>query len=327
MKASSVDPELSDLGPLRTLAATAVVGGLTRSAIELGLAQSAASRHIRAMEVLFGGPLFHRTGRGMEPTDLLREVLPRVNALLAMAEGLASSSRALAGVPRGAVTLGLVGGVSRLVAPAIFAAVSERLPEIRLRFREGYSGEMEEALAQGRIDIAILNRYRRRGTTGYRKLFEAQLCAVGRPSLLQNLLAPLAGKASRSVRRLPEVLPARALVGLPLILPFAPNAMRSILEEHARRNRTHVNVAVECDSLAVMRTMLLEQSCIGVLPTHSVRAEIDEGKLAAIPLAESAFRQSVVLATSTQRPFTLAAKSVIDLIPVTMARIFTLPKP
>jgi LysR family nitrogen assimilation transcriptional regulator len=307
--------ELTNLGPMRTLVATVIVGSLTRGAIELGLAQSVASRHIREMERLFCGPLFHRTGRGMEPTDLLRDILPRVKALLAMADELAAAGRDLAGVPSGPVTLGLVGGVSRLIAPAIFSAVSMHYPNVRLRFREGYSGDMEEALAQGRIDIAVLNRYQKKGASGYRKLFETQLCAVGRPSVLEALIEPMMVKTGRSSRKFPDTLSVHTLIKLPLVLPFAPNAMRNILDEYAHRQGLTVRVAVECDSLAVMRSMLLEQECIGVLPTHGVIVELASGTLSAIPLTESAFRQSVVLATSSEHPFTLPTKSVASLIP------------
>ena len=44
-------------------------------------------------------------------------------------------------------------------------------------------------------------------------------------------------------------------------------------------------------------------------------APLQSGLLAAVPLADRALRQQVVLATSSQRPFTLAAKAVVGLIP------------
>ena len=51
------------------------------------------------------------------------------------------------------------------------------------------------------------------------------------------------------------------------------------------------------------------------LPRHAVADELARGLLAAVPLADRALRQQVVLATSSQRPVTLAAKAGAGLIP------------
>ena len=141
------------------------------------------------------------------------------------------------------------------------------------------------------------------------------MCAVGRPNILQSLIEPLIVKSGRSSGKLPDTLSVQTLIHLPLVVPFSPNAMRTILDEYAHLQGLKVRVVAECDSLAVMRSMLIEQNCIGVLPTHGVIDELSSGALTAIPLAESAFRQSVVLATSNAHPFTLATKSVANLIP------------
>ena len=44
--------------------------------------------HLAEVEQALGGPLFHRTGRGVKRTELAEQLLPRVGALLAQADAL-----------------------------------------------------------------------------------------------------------------------------------------------------------------------------------------------------------------------------------------------
>ena len=60
--------------------------------------------------------------------------------------------------------------------------------------------------------------------------------------------------------------------------------------------------------------------CASLLPRHAVADELAAGTLAAVPLAERALQQHVVLATGSQQPFTQAARLVAGLIPELVRR-------
>ncbi|QYY28795.1 MULTISPECIES: hypothetical protein [Cupriavidus] len=53
----------------------------------------------------------------------------------------------------------------------------------------------------------------------------------------------------------------------------------------------------------------------GLLPYHAISAELESGAFEAVPLADRALRQTVVLATSSQRPFMESARRVAQMIP------------
>ena len=72
---------------------------------------------------------------------------------------------------------------------------------------------------------------------------------------------------------------------------------------------------VAASSSVIIKRLLQDHDCASLLPRHAVPDELARGLLAAVPLADRALRQQVVLATSSQRPFTLAAKTVAGLIP------------
>ncbi|GAB3669170.1 LysR family transcriptional regulator [Ramlibacter alkalitolerans] len=311
MTTSSDSLEQLTLKSLRTLLAAARSGSLTRAAVEIGLAQSAVSRQIVELEHALGGALFHRTGRGVKPTALAQQLLPRVEALLSGADELVKLGKEHTGIPSGTVTIGMVPGVAGFMAAALYGEVARLHPEIRLRVIEGYSGDMEVALSQGRIDMALLNRYRAQGTNSYRKLLDAQICVVGRRRILQRALSESGSGVARS--HLPASITLAVLAPLPLVLPVPPNATRTLLDEQARRHGLHLNVILEGSSSVILKSMLEQHDCVTTLPRHAISEELRHGTLGAVALAERIFRQHVVLATSTQRPFTLASKAVAAL--------------
>lgn len=309
--------DLFSLRALRTLLSIADTKSLTRAAIHLGIAQSAVSRQLQELEEGFGGALFHRHGRGVGASELLVAMLPRIRALLAQAEELRDASRVAAGVLAGTVTVGLVAGVAGALTSALYGLLAP-YPGIRLRVHEGYTGDLENALAQGRLDLAVLNRYRARGDKGYQRLFDAQLCCVGtKPVLLQGL------SALEKQRRndLPAKVSADLLGHLPLVLPTPPNAIRGLLDERVARQNLRLNLLVECGTSASVKRMLRDHPCATILPHHAVHDELERGELHAIPIAEREFRQYVVLATSSHLPFTQAIKTVARLIPTAAHQI------
>ncbi len=297
-----------NLKALRTVAAVARSGSLSRAAATLGIAQSAASRHLAEVEAALGGPLFHRTGRGVVPTDWAREALPRLQALLADADKLTQTLREQAGAPGGPVTLGLVPSLAGRLASTLCGELAAHQPLLKLRVREGYSGDLETALAEGRVDLAVLNRYRAQGPNHYRSLFETPLCVVGRAPVLARLPGGSKGRPPAATR-------LAALAGLPLVLPVAPNALCSLLDDESRRIGLQLQVLAEADSAGVIKRLLQDHDCASLLPRHAVADELAQGQLAAVPLADRAVRQQVVLATSSQQPFSQAARLVAGLIP------------
>ncbi len=72
-----------DASTLVALCSVAEHGSLTRASAALDVAQSVLSRRIAALEQQLGVRLFHRTGRGVVPTDVALRLLPRARVILA----------------------------------------------------------------------------------------------------------------------------------------------------------------------------------------------------------------------------------------------------
>jgi DNA-binding transcriptional LysR family regulator len=282
-----------DIRRLQTFALVAGLGSLSKAAKAAGMAQSLVSRQIAQLEQEWGDRLFQRTGRGVVLTDFGRHVQPEVQLLLDQAERLEGAVRDAAGVATGTVYIGLLPSMSRSLIAPLFADMRTRAPAVRLRFIEGFSGQLDEQLLSGRLDMAVINRYGPSPDRGEDVMGHIDTCLIGKPGS-----EPAAGDA----------IPFRALAGLPLAIPGAPNGMRSVLDQHARQLGVQLDVALEIDTLSAMKDVALSGAAHTLLPLMAVREEVAEGRLTAQRIAEPAIRRTITLSVTRQRPLSRAGR-------------------
>src|SRR3569832_541272 len=88
---------LPPLNSLKAFEAAARLSSFSRAAAELNVTHAAISRHVRALEAEFRTPLFDRTGRGVELTEVGRalalELTKGFDIIASAASGFAQRSR------------------------------------------------------------------------------------------------------------------------------------------------------------------------------------------------------------------------------------------
>jgi LysR family nitrogen assimilation transcriptional regulator len=293
------EARLMDLANWKLFLSVSELGSLTKAGVMLDTAQSVISRKISSLERQCGGRLFHRTGRGVALTELGERVLPRVRALLFEAEQLANEVKTTAGVPVGEVRVGLLPSTASSLVATLFRRVRERFPGVRLHVFEGSSGQIEEWLTNGRLDIAILFRYG--------KVVPADEQA------LAHVDSFLVGPARDPLTRSPTVKFAQ-LDGVPLILPGAPNGLRVALDQAAKRKRISLSIVMEADSIPIQKDMVASGVGYTVIAFHAVSREVQAGQLQASRIILPGIDRTIALATTTQRPLTLATRETAQLI-------------
>jgi LysR family transcriptional regulator, nitrogen assimilation regulatory protein len=286
------EPQLSDL---RCFVLAAEHRSLTAAATAEGVAQSAFSRHLARVESALGGRLLHRTGRGVTPTELGQRVLPRAKALIAEARALADDAAGRWSLPSGTVDVGLLPSLSPQLTALLYARISKAYPGVHLRLHEAYSGEMQVMLAEGKIDVATLNRYRSTGLANKDAVLTAKTC------LIVAADAPIA--RDKSVK-------FASLATLPLVLLPRPNTLRTVIEEIALRRRMVLAVALEVDSSTAMKAAVLRCNLAAALPAHAVQAEVKRGELTALPITHPAINQSTFVESTKKRPASAAVREV-----------------
>lgn len=285
-----------DVRMLRAFCVVAEQASLTRAAAAAGQTSSSLSRRIAALEKELHGRLFHRTGRGVVLTELGERLVPRAQAAVAGFEALASEARGEQESPSGAVDLAVVPGMSRPLVSELCAWLGRRHPRIRLRAIEAYSGQVEEWLALGRVDIGIFNRYGQGRVRGAEFLRQSDVMLVGARD--RHSLPPGDEVAFRHLRELQLVLPPR------------PNALVSRLADVAARQGFALRIAFELGSSALVNDAVRGAGVVTLVPNHLVERDYPAARFDARRLVKPSLRQKTWLATTTQRPASSAARMV-----------------
>lgn len=286
-----------DLNRLRLFVQVADAGSLSKVAVLHDAVQSAISRQISALERESGGRLFDRTGRGLALTDRGRRLYPEVKALLTEADRVEGLLRGSDELPVGEVRIGLMPSVAELLLADLFARSRSQYPDLRLRLFEGSNGQLDAWVATGHVDLAVLYRYGHQSRALEEPLFDVETFLVGAPG------DPLTSAAS---------VPFAMLDGLPLVLPGEPNALRVVLDRLARRQAPgfRLNPVLEADSLPIQRSLASHGQAYAVHGGVMVPRDVLSGIVSAAPLVDPGIRRTVVVASTTQRPQTRAAREV-----------------
>lgn len=291
--------QLPDLAKLGRFLKVVELGSLTRAAAALDSTQSALSLQIAALERDFGGRLFHRTGRGVALTELGARILPRVRALVTDAGQLAADIRSNGGTVIGEVALGVLPSAAFPLVGMLLRRLRDSFAGVQLRVLEGSNGQLDEWLRAGRLDIAVMFQY------PGRSMRDAQpLAKVG-----SYLVGPAGDPVTRS-----ETVKFAQLDRLPLVLPGAPNGLRITLDQLARRKRISLSVVLEADSIPIQRDIVADGQAYTILAWRAVAREVQAGALQAARIVNPVIDRTLVLATTRERPLTLAARETAKLL-------------
>lgn len=287
-----------DLQTLTLFAAVAQHGSLTKASISLNSSPSSLSRKISALERMCGGRLLHRTGRGLELTELGQHILPRIKELLCGFDGLREDLHANAGVPAGDVRVGVLASLANPLINRLYHQLREEHPRVRLQVFGGSNGKLEEWLANGDVDIGVLFRY------GNAHIASEQALGVVDTYLVSCLKNPVTRHATVKFSSLDK---------LPLVLPGPPNGLRVALDQTARKQNIELNVILEVNSVPIYTDVVAEGGIYTVLAGYAAAQGVKSGRLQASRIIEPDMTRIVCLAVSP-RPASLAARETARML-------------
>src|SRR6185312_6035155 len=151
-----VYPVSMQLQQLAYFVAVAQEGSFTRAAERVNVAQPSLSQQIKALETDLGAQLVHRARGQVGLTAAGETLLPVARRMLADAETARREIRELAALGRGRVRLGATPSLCTGVLPAVLADYRHRYPGVDLVVHESGSRDLERALVEGSLDVALV---------------------------------------------------------------------------------------------------------------------------------------------------------------------------
>ncbi|MEV6925159.1 LysR family transcriptional regulator [Dactylosporangium sp. NPDC051485] len=144
-----------ELRHLTYFEAVARLGGFTRAAESLHVAQSAVSAQVRALEAELGAELFTRTTRRVALTEAGELFLARCRRVLEELDGARRDQADLAAVLSGRVVLAATAVVGAFDLPGALSRFHARYPGVLLSLRSGLIAALLAELDAGTVDLVI----------------------------------------------------------------------------------------------------------------------------------------------------------------------------
>jgi LysR family transcriptional regulator, regulator for metE and metH len=166
---------------LRLVSAIAQEGGVTRAARKLNLTQSALSHQLAGLEDRLGTRLFLRLGRRMALTPAGQRLVDSAGRLLEDIERTEQEVTRLGSGRAGVLRMATECYTCYHWVPPLLRAFSRKWPAVELKIVAEATRRPLEALAEGRLDLAVVSSPLRDRRFVGRPLFADELVAVMPP--------------------------------------------------------------------------------------------------------------------------------------------------
>jgi LysR family nitrogen assimilation transcriptional regulator len=296
-----------DLKQLEYFVRVAELGGFTRAALALGVAQPALSRQVRLLEVELRQNLLARDGRGAVPTDAGRLLLAHARGILHQVERAREELGRVRGALAGRVAVGLPPSLARLLTVPLTRAFRTQMPDATISISEGLSAAMQESLANGRLDIVVLHNVRPSPELDITALQREELFLVQAHAANPRADAPITS------------ITLKALARLPLVIPSRPNAIRMQVESAMAGIGCRPIIALEVDGVSAILDLVADGVGCAVLSRNAVTSAVEPARYSLRAIRSPVLRTQISMATSSQRPATLTQQATQDLIRDTLA--------
>lgn len=284
-----------DVVQLKTLIHVAELGSLSKASDRLHIAQPALSRQIRQLEKELGVYLFERHGRGMQITEMGREVLAHATRIMDEMESIRSAAVGGRTLFRGTVVIGTTPTVAEIATVPLVRRLREVQPNLGIRFSSAYSGYLLDWVQRGELELAISYDPQPLHTLRIVPVMMENLVLVGPPQAGLRLDTPVA---------------FRSLAEQALVLPSARHGLRTILDGCAREVGISLRTSVEADAFGAMVDLVRHGFGLTALPLASIYSQLESGTLCAAPLVDPTPMRKLVQVFAADRRISPAAKFV-----------------
>ncbi len=257
-----------ELYQLRTFAAVAEEGHLTRAAERLHLSQPAVSGHIKALEQELDVRLFERAATGMALTEPGRQLLAHAQKVLSAAEGVKRAAQQLHSEVTGLLHVGTVADPVDNRLGAVLSATVQRHPLLRLELHQTMSGTALESVRDGKLDASFY----------FGDVPAAPLFALPLRQLIYRVAAPAAWGARVRNAQWPDI------AAMPWIrTPTLSTHTKLVSQLFAAHGLEAPEPAVLADDETVITSLVVSGLGVALVRDELARARVAEGELVIWP--------------------------------------------
>ncbi|PKU24480.1 LysR family transcriptional regulator [Telmatospirillum siberiense] len=246
-------------------------GSIRKAAARLNIASSSINRRIIALEEEIGVPIFERLPRRLRLTGAGELLLAHVRQTLRDYELLQSRLVDLQGRRRGLVRISTMGGLANSLLPGLVGWMREHHPFIKLAIKATSVEGVMSDVGSGEADLGF----------AFQLPPDAKLRVVARTGLRVGAVVaaghPLAERGSVYLGD---------CLGYPLILADRSMTIGTMVADAFERASIRVDLAVESNSIELMKQAVTDGQSITFLNEVDVEVERRAGRLVFLPLLD-----------------------------------------
>lgn len=277
----------------------ALARSLSRGASQNGISQSAASQHIQELEKRLGITLLDRTTRPLTLTaagklyfDLCRDVLRREEEFEAVLDDLKARVESEVRVAS-IYSIGL-SEMSRLQEE-----FSQRCPNAQLHVDYLRPQKIYEALLADQADLGLVS---------YPEATK-ELAVIPWREEEMVVATPVSHPLARRALLRPADLEGQDFIGFDEDL-----SIRRELDRFFREQGIEIHLAMQFDNIQMIKEAVALGSGISILPARTMLAEVEQGRLAAVPLHAPDLVRPLGIVHRKRKKFNRAAQSFLELL-------------
>lgn len=269
---------------------------MTLAAQRLHVVQPAVSQQLAKLEAQLGHKLFHRSPRGMQPTQAGHDAYEIFAPILRNLDHAPQELASRQGEVAGHVSIGVIASVSNNAMSESLISFHRKYPNVTIRATDSYTPDLVDMLRQGKIDIAMIN---------------DSLRTYPLPSIeiIQENLAVIF--SAKSNLKLPRRVSLHDIQKYKLVLPSPHHGLRVIMDAVAREAGIRFAPALEYDQLSTIQDFVEQTDFITILPRIALHRSLRDKRVRSRPTTPAISRR-IVCVHMPDRPPTRAALLLIE---------------
>ncbi len=272
---------------------------MSRGAQHCGVSQSAASQHVQEVERRLGVELLDRTKRPLDLTPAGKLYAEYCRDVLRREEDLIRSLQALKGNVEGAVRVASIYSIGLSEMSRLREEFSAAYPEATLQVEYMRPDRIYEAVQNDQADLGLVS---------FPQSTREIAAIPWRDEEMQVAAAP-----AHPLAALPEIQPAD-LNGQDFIAFDEDLTIRRELDRFLRVHGVTVNLALHFDNIQMIKEAVALGSGISILPARTMQAEIEQGRLQAIPLKAPELVRPVGVLHRRHKKLSRASEAFLELL-------------
>lgn len=284
------------LRQLRAFEAAARLGGITRAAEELFLAQPTVSIQIRQLSDAVGLPLFEQIGKKMFLTDAGRELRDACREIFDSWSRFEMTVADLQGMKRGRLRLAVV-STAKYFVPRLLGPFCQRHPGIDVTLEVANRDSILERLADNRDDLYVMG-------------LPPESLALHLHPFLENPLVVLAPAGHSLVGQ--RAIPVARLADEPFILRERGSGTRLAVEQFFREQGMAPRVRMEIATNEAVKQAVIGGLGLTVLSLHALGSDPRQEGLAVLDASGFPLRRSWFVVYPEGRQLSVVARTFFE---------------